>query len=353
MLNKKHALKYLGLLIAAWLALVALVTYVFDPFYQYHTPWFGLEQTLYDRDNQVIGTIRSNAYDSVLLGSSVAENFDTDYLDEMYDCQTLKVIRASSSMADLRYYMDKVHEEQDIKRVFWCLDTFAFTYPTEVTLYSDDTPRYLHTKSILDDAKYLYNKDILFEEIFKSIAFSLKGENTGGEAYNWAEGKNFSPEGAMRAYQKPDSVLENTIPEEFLTLLQDNIALMEEELSAHPEVEYVMMIPPYSLLWWDCGYVNGFGEQYFRVLEEVMPVLFSYKNVSVYYFQDIREIVCDLNYYMDMLHYSPEVNQYMLEAVAAGEYLVTKDNWDEVLDSMRGTYEYIITEGIYEYYPRQ
>ena len=55
---------------------------------------------------------------------------------------------------------------------------------------------------------------------------------------------------------------------------------------------------------------------------------------------------------MDMIHYSPEINQYMLDALVQGTHKVTKDNWQEVLSGMRETYEYIISEGIYRYYPQ-
>lgn len=203
MLDKKSAFRYLAGLIVLFLFLAAAIVVVFDPFYQYHEPWFGLNAVLNDRDNQVVGTIRTFDYDSVLLGSSVAENYDSSFLDASFDCTTLKVIRASGSTADLLYYLDKAHRQQELKNVFWSMDIFALTASPQITLTSKDIPRYLHTDTVLDDWPYLWNKEILCETIPQMLAFSRMGMNTEGQAYNWARGKNFSAEGAMRAYDKP------------------------------------------------------------------------------------------------------------------------------------------------------
>lgn len=350
-MNKKKSLKWLVICMVVMMLLPALITYLFDPFYQYHQPFFQLNASLHDRDNQVVGTIRTFDYDSVLLGSSVAENFDSSYLDANYSCQTLKVIRASGSTADLLYYMDMAHANQDLKNVFWCMDIFAITASTEVTLYDDSIPRYLHTNTVLDDVTYLYNKDILFKEIPLSVAYSLMNTNTGGNAYNWAADKTFGPAKAMQAYQKPKEALPpSNISPDKKKLVADNIALIVEEITSHPDTQYTILFPPYSLLWWDCGYTNGISSEYFYVLEELLPALLCCQNATIYYFQDEQNIVCNLNYYMDMLHYSPEINQYMLDCVVAGENQVTNENVDEVLQSMQTTYQYIINEGIYQYY---
>lgn len=351
MLSKKKALKYLALFIFMELAAVLFITCLFDPFYQYHGPLWG-ESVLYDRDNQVPGTIRTFSYDSVLLGSSVSENFDTDIIDTYYDCHTLKIIRASGSAADLLYYLEQAHENQDIKQVFWCMDISALSSSPQVTLYSSDTPRYLHTSTFLDDFTYLFNKDILFMEIPKSLAYSHLGTNTGGNAYNWSGDKNFSASQAMEFYDKPrQHSPEQLSYSDELPDIEQNISMVIEEINAHPDTLYTVFFPPYSMLWWDCGYVNGIAGEYFYVLESIFPELLACDNVELYYFQSEQDIICNLDLYMDMIHYAPSVNQYMLENIIAGEYLVTSENAEDTLQKMRDTYNYIITEGIYLYYP--
>ena len=337
-------------MILAEMLLIALFIWCFDPFYQYHGPLFGLKQVLFDRENQVIGSIRNLEYDSVLLGSSEAENFDSSFLDETYGCHTLKVIRASGSTADLLYYLGKAHEKQQLDHVFWCMDLFSLTAPTEITVCSQYSPGYLFTETILDDFSYLFNKDILMKKVPLMLAYGAADINTNGHAYDWSDDKDFSAAGAMRAYDKPDTVSENVPVEQYRDAVSKNLELVREELSAHPDTKYTVFFPPYSLLWWDSNYVNGTGEEYIYVLEQILPVLLSYPNVSVYYFGADREIVCNLDNYMDQVHYSPAISQYMLDCMAEDVYRVTEKNLDTVIKEMKETYQYIIEEEIYQYY---
>lgn len=350
MIEKQKALKKLVLWIMILMLLVGGIVCIMDPFYVYHAPLFGTEAVLYDRDYQMPGTVRNFAYDTVILGSSVAENFDSQYVDECYDANTIKIIRASGSVADLLYYMDIAHEEHEIKRVFWCLDIFAMTSSPECTFQDNEELAYLYTKNPLDDISYVYNKDILFEKLPQSLAYAAMGINTGGQAYNWAADKDFSAAGAMRAYSKPKEVSTNVDYSTELQWLKSNLEAVEKEIREHTETEYIILFPPYSMMWWDCGYVNGIAELYFDVLEETIPALCELDNAKVYYFQNDRDIVCNLDNYMDMIHYSPEINQFMLECVSKDERRVTSEQVEAVLQDMRDTYQYIIKEGIYRYY---
>lgn len=352
MLSKKNALKWLLGFIAAEMLFIALFTYLMDPFYQYHEPYFGLQAVLNDRDNQVAGSIRTLPYDSILLGSSVVENCDSSFLDAAYGCHTLKIVKGSGSTADLLYYLRQAHERQELHYVFWGMDIAALCAPTEVTLYGDDIPRYLHTETVLDDFPYLFNKDILFMKIPTMVAYSYLDINTGGNAYDWSRWKDFYAEKAMLAYTKPDEVLPSSLSEEQKQLVSENIAMVVEEIKSHPETQYTLFFPPYSLLWWDFGYTNGLADTYFYTLEHALPALLSCENATVYYFQAERDIVCNLDNYMDTLHYSPQINQYMLDCMVSGTHQVTQENADAVLADMKATYEYIIQESIYEYYPK-
>ena len=42
-----------------------------------------------------------------------------------------------------------------------------------------------------------------------------------------------------------------------------------------------------------------------------MMSLLEYDNVEIYYYQDEEEIITDLNLYMDMIHFSKDINQVM------------------------------------------
>lgn len=353
MLTGKKALKNFILWVAAGLLLVAGITVVFDPFYQYHGPLPGMKDVLFERESQVIGSIRHFSYDSVLLGSSVVENCDSSYLDNAYGIKTLKVVKGSGSTADLMYYLGKAHEKQDIKRVFYGLDLFALKMPCEVTVVSQYSPNYLYTETILDDGAYLFNKDVLLKKIPLMLAYSFSDKNTGGHAYDWSEDKTFGPAKAMEAYEGPYVQNEESAPDK--ETIAANIALITEEIKSHPDTLYTVFFPPYSLLMWDDTCRQGELSEYCYMLDEALRTLLSYDNVEIYYFQTDTDIVCNLNLYMDKVHYSPDINQYMLTCMAQGDesYRVDKDNRQDVVPSLRQMCQYITEEAIYNYYPRE
>lgn len=348
--QKRKALKKLCVFIIIELAIVALVVWVFDPFYQYHEPFGGMKAVLNDRDNQMAGSVRNFSYDSVLMGSSVAENFDSSFLDENYNCKTLKLIKSSGSVADLLYYLNMAQREHELKNVFWCLDIPSINSSPLPTLYNDDIPRYLHTETVLDDAPYLFNKDILFMKIPLMLASAYQNINTDGNAYNWAGDKEFSAARALQAYDRPVKIL----PEQEFSgdkeYIEQSVSLIEEQIEMHPEIQYRFMIPPFSMLWWDCAYTNGTLEKNFYILEQTVPRLLVYDNVEVYFFQNEDNIICNLDNYMDMLHYSPAINQYMLEQVYEGKEKVTEENWNEIISELRKLVWKITEEEIYRYY---
>ncbi len=76
------------------------------------------------------------------------------------------------------------------------------------------------------------------------------------------------------------------------------------------------------------------------------------ENVKVYFFMAEKDIVCNLDNYMDMIHYTPGINQFMLEQLGLQKYLVNAENQDAVLQEMRQVYEEMIEEHIYQYYSR-
>lgn len=379
MLEKKKALKYLFIFILLQMLTLVLVVTLFDPFYQYHKPLFGLKTVLFERETQVPGSILTLDYNSVLLGSSVVENCNSAYLDAQFDCQTLKIVKGSGSNADLLYYLDMAHTEQDLKYVFWGLDWHMLTSPTIVTVESEYTPSYLFTENPLDDFTYHFNKDVIFKKIPLMIAYSFADINTGGYAYDWSDGKDFSAAKAMQDYVKPDIITPTQDYTADIPLIQENIAMIVQEIEAHPQTQYYILFPPYSLLMWDNVYTSGQGDKYFYMLDEIMDALLPLENASVYYFQADRDIVCNLDNYMDKMHYSPAINQLMLDCIVADyqtcgdaniqnhpadiisetdkspaplwqAYKVTEDNAENIKQNMLETYEYIIKEGIYQYY---
>lgn len=331
----KNFIKRFFALVVIILFLVALTVFVFDPFYHYHKPWFNMKAVLNDKEYQCVGTLRNFDYDTLLVGSSVMENNDNSWYDEAYDCKSIKAIRSYGATADLCYLMDVAWEDHDIKYVFYNIDPSSLYGDAETTFESTGCPMYLYDKNPFNDIQYLFNKDVLFEKIPYEVASSLSSDYDENLSYNWAKWKSFGPEMALGLYYRSNEVVDMKPEDTFDENLKKNIELLEKEVEAHPDTQFIFFYPPYSMLWWDMTYRYGETDAVIKCEKEMTKALLSHDNVRVFCFQNEPDITTNLDYYMDTIHFSPEINRLMLDKIIAGEDEMTPDNYEEVLDGVK------------------
>ncbi|MDO4285651.1 MAG: SGNH/GDSL hydrolase family protein [Eubacteriales bacterium] len=330
---------------ALLLAALALIVFCFDPFFHYHKPWFGLSAVLTDKEYQCIGTLRTFDYDSLIVGSSVVENNDNSWYDDAFDTTAIKAVRSYGATADLCYLLDAAHESHTLDYVFYNIDPSSLAADPVTTYASTGCPMYLYDTNPLNDYQYWFNKDVLFEKIPYMILKSLTGYNE-GESYNWAQWKTFSASSILSNYARSPEITPMMSETVYAEQLAGNLALLEAEVSSHPETQYYFFFPPYSILWWDAVERSGELESYLYNEEQAMRLLLSYDNVRLFTFQDREDMTANLDNYLDTLHFSPEINRQMCEAMAAGENEVTQDTIDETIASLRAYTDRVLTEYI-------
>ncbi len=318
------------LLLACVLAVV-----VFDPFFQYHKPLKGLKAVLTDKEYQCVGSLKTFDYDSVIAGSSVSENYNNGWFDQGFGCKSIKAIRSYGATADLCYLLDIAFEHQDLKYVFYNLDPSALEADPETTYELTGCPMYLYDDNYVNDVRYWLNKGVLMEKIPYLIANSLMGDYDENNSYNWAQWKEFNSDMILGLYIRKPSVSEMKPRDYYEDLLRKNLDLLTDRITAHPETEFYIFVPPYSMLWWDNIYREGDTEAYLYNMEQAMKTLLAYENVKMFYFQNDREIITDLENYMDILHFSPEINHYICDSLIAGKRQVNSENYAEEIRSMR------------------
>lgn len=318
------------LLLACVLAVV-----VFDPFFQYHKPLKGLKAVLTDKEYQCVGSLKTFDYDSVIAGSSVSENYHNGWFDQGFGCKSIKAIRSYGATADLCYLLDIAFEHQDLKYVFYNLDPSALEADPETTYELTGCPMYLYDDNYVNDVRYWLNKGVLMEKIPYLIANSLMGDYDENNSYNWAQWKEFNSDMILGLYIRKPSVSEMKPRDYYEDLLRKNLDMLTDRITAHPETEFYIFVPPYSMLWWDNIYREGDTEAYLYNMEQAMKTLLAYENVKMFYFQNDREIITDLENYMDILHFSPEINRYICDSLIAGKRQVNSENYAEEIRSMR------------------
>ena len=331
-INSHSLRRFLTALIATVLGLALLcaaAVYVFDPFYHYHAPWLGLKAVLTDKEYQVVGTLRNFEYDTVLVGSSVVENNDNRWYDEAFGGTTIKAVRSYGGIADLVWYLSEAFDSQEVTQVFFNIDPAALVLEAETTFESAGCPMYLYDENPVNDVKYLLNKTVLFEKIPYLIAQSFSDSYEEALSYNWAEGKDFSEEGALSQYTRAASVSQMEAADAYEENLAANLALLTAIVEEHPETQFTFFYSPYSMLWWDDVSRAGMFDAYLYCEQAAAEALLQYENVRFYDFQNEEEIVTDLNNYMDTVHFAPEINYEICQALREGRCEVTQENLEE------------------------
>lgn len=317
------------------MCIIAAFVILIDPFFHYHKPWFGLKAVLTDKEYQCIGTLRTFDYDSLIVGSSVAENYYNGWFNEGFDCNAIKAIRSYGATADLCYLLDAAYENHDLKYVFYSMDTASLAADPTPTYELTGCPMYLYNKNIFDDVEYLFNKGVLFEKIPYMAANTFIGDYDENDSYNWAQWKEFNQDMALGLYIRNARIAPMKEKNYYQNMLDANIELVAAQIEAHPHTQYKIFFPAYSMLWWDNLYRSGDLEAYLYNMEQTMGALLQYENVEMFYFQDEEEIITNLDNYMDTLHFSPEINKYMANQIIEGNDPVTPANYKETIAGMR------------------
>lgn len=331
------------------MVLIALIVIAFDPFFHYHKPWFGLKAVLTDKEYQCIGTLRTFDYDSLIVGSSVAENYYNGWFNDGFGCSAIKAVRSYGATADLCYLLDAASEEHELSYVFYSMDTSSLAAEPTPTFALTGCPMYLYNKNYFDDVKYLYNKGVLLEKIPYMIANSVIGDYDENDSYNWAQWKEFNKDMALGLYIRAAETAPMKPENYYQDVLDANISLVTRQIAGHPKTQYKIFFPAYSMLYWDNLYRNGDLEAYLYNMEQAVGAFLAYDNVEVFYFQDETDIITNLDNYMDTLHFSPEINRYMVEQMIAGNHRLTLENYREVFSGMRDICYRIVNEWIIPY----
>lgn len=297
-------------------ATAALVICI-DPFFQYHKP---LEDFPYLVDNQLSqnpGMARNMEYDSVILGSSMTVNFNTNWFRELMGLNTIKLNYSGAYPKDQSNIMEQIFSSgNQVKSVFLGVDVMTYTGGVEETKYP--IPEYLYDDSIWNDAGYLWNKDVLLNYILRPIADPEKTD-LATVYQSWWTDEYYNIQWVMHNYEPPEPVEEETPPDAYIKSTEANLeANIRPFIERNPDTVFYVFFPPYSILYWNDviqeNHLMATLEEYSRIVEN----LIEYDNVRIFFFPAEEWIVTDLNNYADYTHYHRDINRYMAECFADG-----------------------------------
>lgn len=349
-MDNSNALKKFIVCIFILLSLMAGIVVFFDPFYHFHKPLPFLKTVLEDRDFQVGGTIDHFDYDALVVGTSIIENANLDEINGLFNCNAIKVVRASGRTSDLCYYVDRAFSTYNsVDTVIYAMTFEELMSDLDIQVLNSDFS-YLMDRNPFNDVKYLLNKDVLLKKIPMQIAYSFIYEYDEAEPYCWYKSKSFSEEACMSSYA-PRERFEVMLPNDYFDeSLSGNLVMMEEMVKNHTQTRFYLYMSPYSALWWDEAYRSGQMDAYMSVLEQVYASLDKYDNVVLFTYILDEDITFDFNSYMDTLHFSPEWNSRIFNRMASFEGVYSEASFAEKEKAFYETIKHFSESGIKQYY---
>ena len=328
---------FLGIFLAGLAGCMALVIWV-DPFFQYHKPLAWFPYLVDNQVNQNPGLAKHMDYDGILIGSSMTASFNTDWFEELMGMKTQKLSYNGSYPKDLSNIMQLVFDAKgdQVKAVYMAVDQSTFSADPEETKFP--VTDYLYDDNVFNDVPYLLNKDVLLDYILRPLA-DRKDASDWAELYKpWWTDEYYNKANVLMYYEAAEEKQEEEAlaADYFKNAVEENLQKnILPYIEAHPETEFYIFYPPYSILFWNDVTREKELEAVIGRLEYMTERLLNYENVHVFNFLGKEDIICNLNNYADYMHYHKNVCRYITECFATGENELHPENYGQAFDEIR------------------
>ncbi len=324
MSRKQWAVLALLLLLVSLGGMAASVVLI-DPFEIYHQADAFIPPITNGTQNYSnAGIAKSYDYDSVVIGSSMTENFTPSQLDRLLGGQFVKLPINGGSPFNHRQMMEMAFRTHDVKRILYGIDIEALTY--FYTTPKCEMPDYLYDDNLFNDTAYWFNSSVLLKYIPACLkTLGQTDPDQRDTMYNWGSLYDYGrdavlrnlPETPVAAAQTPAA---SVLSQQSMLNIQHNYIPFIE---AHPDTEFIFFYPPYSLARWYEFYRDDVLLYHLAQKEAITQALLPYPNVKIFDFQANTDWFLDFDNYIDPGHYGPWINDAMAEAIAEGRERVT------------------------------
>lgn len=329
------------------LILIAVPIFIIDPYFHYHAPIEGYSYTIGNERYQNNGIVKYFDYDAIITGTSMTENFRTSELDALFGTNSIKVPYSGGSYKEINdNLLVALEYNQDIRMIVLGVDTnSSLTRDKDEPFHAIADSGYQYPWYMIDDnpwndVSYIMNKSILIQAIH--VGLSPGERDSFDEACFWEHRFPFGKEAVMSSYNRGEAAdAPQYLTEAEKKMILENIGQnIVETAQSHPDVSFYLFIPPYSICWWDDAKQQGKVDYYIEALKLETEELLKCENVKLFAFWNNYEMVCNLDNYKDIAHYSAQINSDILQWMADlnEKYLLTEDNYIEYWDEIRDFY---------------
>lgn len=308
------------LLLGLFMILVVLINYVLDPLSFYRIP--TLYEPVYSSNArfQLPGFIKHLSYDTLIVGTSMSRNFVESDVDEILDVTSLNAaIPASTGREQYLATELAIRNNPQLKQIIWEINFSSLARdPDDVEDEQNPFPYHLWDDQVINDLHYLFSSypiELMLDIMKKNLQHDH--ENRDREMlYKFGFDQEPLTEDQAEAFiDIPQSVWQSNYKREIM--IANFEANVLEVIKRHPDIHFTLFYPPYSIYWNIRADKQNF--EYRDEIEATKVMIFKmvepYANVSIYDFQDRKEITHKVDNYMDIAHYVPEMNRWIIREI--------------------------------------
>jgi len=358
---RNHLLRFLcasGLIIV----MAAALNFVVDPLQLFRPA--RLFAAMYSPDSRMqdAGLIRSQDFDTVFMGTSLAIHFRQSDIDRLLGVRSVKLAMTGSNSREQSFVLAAALERHP-RRVIWQMDDWIFRDAPDIDrdIY---LPADLYRRNAKGIASYLFSGAMARESLW-ILARSIKpleplvARLTTGVLFKFPISRvddintlrpDFDVAGFYNAKRALAAFTRITHPVHSAYLSegydydamvrvfeQDAIRLIEK----NPDVKFDIYFAPYSILQFvamrDASPATLKAVYDFSAY--ALARLTQFPNVTFHDFRVAREITHDLNNYGDVIHHSPAIDLKVLSLLAEGKYAVDRTAPTASLDRLKAQVE--------------
>ena len=338
----RHAGRWITSFFAVVLTVVLLlagIAYLIDPFFQ-----FRVKDNAYMLVGRFVsgGLIRNYDYDTLIIGSSMTQNFDMDVFRSELGVKPLHIGLGGISADETKRLVKAANDADKVKHYYICIDLSSFTSNAG----ENQCPEYLFRQDLLSRLRYLLSYEVWFRYVPVDTCFMALDRLGVSLPLKFSYSKSIDRLEDWRLDFPASKVGEKAVLDNYLNSRYSVSAVDIEDLYERMAInidrflagfdfenaEYAFFFPPYSSLFWCEAQREGYFEAYLEAKRHFLEMT-ALKGVDTYDFQ-CAEITTDLENYKDTTHYLPEINDWMVKCFANGDYLVTQENIRQYQDRL-------------------
>ena len=328
--------------------IVSLFNFIVDPYQQYRKP--TLYKTFYGGNERALnsGLARHYDYNSIIIGSSMTENFLISKSSELLNKPIKLSISGGTAHEIFLTLKSAFADNKKIDTVLIGFDIYAVSgKPTRLRFGDDSIPLYLYDQNIFNDIFYLANFDTLKDSVKILIApyrfYKTDPRWNYENMYQWQNQyvKDFGKDKVLKKLKdyKPTKI-DNSNDYSFETMKKSFEYNFLTIVKEHPEVNFIFFYPPYSIITYKIWEDNGSLDDILKFKAYVAEKFTTMTNVKLYDFHDAFKITTNLDNYRDFDHYTQDINNWIIDQIIDGNFLVTKENMSKRLEKFRNQIEY-------------